>query len=168
MQTKMLINGEMVAGGGEALPVLDPSTGETVAQVAEDAATVSGLAKDITEFMVVHGLNDASAPALTVGYHAACSLQHGQKVTAAPKTLLKQAGFGIVEPKDPHLCCGSAGTYSILQPEASRRLQTRKLEALTEDKPSLIATANVGCQLHLGEAADIPVRHWIELIDEAL
>ena len=135
--------------------------------LAEDAATVSGLAKDITEFMEGHGLDAPTAPPLTVGYHAACSLQHGQKVTAAPKTLLKQAGFRIVEPKDPHLCCGSAGTYNLLQPEIANELKARKVATLEAKHPDVISAGNIGCMMQIGSGTGIPVVHTAELLDWA-
>ena len=135
--------------------------------LAEDAATISGLAKDITEFMATHGLDAPSAPGLTVGYHAACSLQHGQKVTAAPKTLLKQAGFRIVEPKDPHLCCGSAGTYNLLQPEIANELKRRKVATLEAKQPDVISAGNIGCMMQIGSGTGVPVVHTAELLDWA-
>ena len=107
------------------------------------------------------------APRLRVGYHAACSLQHGQKVTQAPKKLLKAAGFEVVEPKDPHLCCGSAGTYNLLQPEISAELKRRKVETLERTGPQVIAAGNIGCMMQIGSATDIPVVHTAALLDWA-
>ena len=135
--------------------------------LAEDAATVAGLAKDITEFMVSLGLTDSQAPKLKVGYHAACSLQHGQKVTAAPKTLLKAAGFEVVEPRDAHLCCGSAGTYNLLQPKISAELKARKVATLEKTGPDVIAAGNIGCMMQIGSGTGIPVVHTAELLDWA-
>ncbi len=135
--------------------------------LAEDAATVSGLARDITEFMVELGLEAPAAPKLRVGYHAACSLQHGQKVTQAPKQLLKKAGFTVVEPKNPHLCCGSAGTYNLLQPEIAGELKKRKVETLEATAPQLIAAGNIGCMMQIGSGTDVPVVHTAELLDWA-
>ncbi len=97
-----------------------------------------------------------------------CSLQHGRKLPALITTLLARAGFDLVAIRDGHLCCGSAGTYSVLQPEMAQRLRDRKLEALTGETPDLIATGNVGCQLHLQAGTAIPVVHWIELLDRSL
>ena len=96
-----------------------------------------------------------------------CSLQHGQKFGSRLESLLKRLGLEIVESGDNHLCCGSAGSYSLLQPALSQRLRDRKIAALTQDSPQSILTANVGCQLHLASGTDVPVRHWIEAIDVA-
>ena len=135
--------------------------------MAEDAAAVSNLAKDITEFMAEIGLESPSVPKLRVGYHAACSLQHGQKVTQAPKKLLKQAGFEVVEPKNPHLCCGSAGTYNLLQPKISAELKARKVETLEATHPEVISAGNIGCMMQIGGGTDVPVVHTAELLDWA-
>ncbi|MEM7745140.1 MAG: glycolate oxidase subunit GlcF [Pseudomonadota bacterium] len=137
----------------------DPKAGE--------AARVSALAKDVTEFMADHGLEAPSVPPLKVAYHAACSLQHGQKITAAPKTLLKQAGFQIVEPKDPHLCCGSAGTYNLLQPKIANELKARKVKTLEATAPQLISAGNIGCMMQIGGGTDVPVVHTVQLLDWA-
>jgi glycolate oxidase iron-sulfur subunit len=103
-----------------------------------------------------------------LAFHSPCSLQHGLKIRGPIETLLTAAGYTLTPVADSHLCCGSAGTYSVLQPEISQRLQANKLHALTAGRPAAIASANVGCIGHLGSAAEIPVRHWIELIDERL
>ncbi|HQT73856.1 MAG: glycolate oxidase iron-sulfur subunit [Acidiphilium sp. 37-67-22] len=133
---------------------------------AKDAARISELAVDITELLLRLDYKPSRTPAapLTVAYHAACSLQHGQRVTDAPKTLLRRAGFSIAEPKDPHLCCGSAGTYNILQPEMAGQLRARKLGTLHALKPDLIAAGNIGCLTQL--AGDgLPTIHTVELLD---
>ena len=135
--------------------------------LAEDAARVSKLAKDITEFMAVIGLKDPSAPRLRVAYHAACSLQHGQKVTRAPKQLLAAAGFEIVEPRDAHICCGSAGTYNLLQPEISAELARRKVATIEATRPQVIAAGNIGCMMQIGSGTAIPAVHTVELLDWA-
>lgn len=135
--------------------------------MAQDAATVSALAKDITEFMEEIGLAETQVADLRVGYHAACSLQHGQKVTGAPKKLLKQAGFTVVEPKNPHLCCGSAGTYNLLQPKISAELKARKVETLEAIAPQVISAGNIGCMMQIGGATGVPVVHTAELLDWA-
>ena len=135
--------------------------------LAEDAATVSGLAQDVTEFMDRIGLADAQAPKMRIAYHAACSLQHGQKVTQAPKSLLKKAGFEVVEPKDPHLCCGSAGTYNLLQPKISGELKKRKVATLEAKDPQVIAAGNIGCMMQIGGGTKVPVVHTAELLDWA-
>jgi glycolate oxidase iron-sulfur subunit len=128
------------------------------------AEAVSALAMDITEYLARIGYAPTRpAPGLRVAYHAACSLQHGQRVTAAPKDLLRRAGFQVVEPQDGHLCCGSAGTYNIMQPEIAGRLRARKLETIEALAPDLIAAGNIGCLTQLGGA--IPAIHTIELLD---
>ncbi|MCB1358308.1 MAG: glycolate oxidase subunit GlcF, partial [Maritimibacter sp.] len=134
--------------------------------LAEEAATVSGLARDVTEFLTEIGVPEADM-GLKVAYHAACSLQHGQKVKDAPKALLKRAGFEIVEPADPHLCCGSAGTYNLMQPEISAELKARKVATLEARKPDLIAAGNIGCMVQIGSGTALPVVHTVELLDWA-
>jgi glycolate oxidase iron-sulfur subunit len=128
------------------------------------AEAVSALAMDITEYLARIGYAPTRpAPGLRVAYHAACSLQHGQRVTADPTDLLRRAGFQVVEPQDGHLCCGSAGTYNIMQPEIAGRLRARKLETIEALAPDLIAAGNIGCLTQLGGA--IPAIHTIELLD---
>ena len=130
-----------------------------------NAEKVSALACDISEF--VSRLDYAPArdrPALTVAYHSACSLQHGQQVTAEPKSLLQRAGFTVVEPAEPHICCGSAGTYNMLQPEIATRLRDRKLGNLRATDADLIAAGNIGCITQLA-GHGIPVVHTVELLD---
>ena len=131
----------------------------------ERAEKIAGLTLDITEFLARFGYQPTQpAPDLTVAYHAACSLQHGQKVTAEPKSLLRTAGFRVVEPREPHICCGSAGTYNMLQPDLSARLRDRKLGNLKATKPDLIAAGNIGCITQLAGDA-LPVVHTVELLD---
>ncbi|WP_137177624.1 glycolate oxidase subunit GlcF [Roseomonas sp. AR75] len=129
------------------------------------AEAVARRAKDISEVLLDYGYAPTrEKPGLTVAYHAACSLQHGQKITAAPKDLLKRAGFTVKEPAEAHLCCGSAGTYNLLQPEISGRLKARKLENLDRTRADLIASGNIGCLTQLGGGA-LPVVHTVELLD---
>ena len=129
------------------------------------AAKIASLAVDITEFLTrIDYQPIRPAPGLTVAYHAACSLQHGQQVTSEPKVLLRRAGFRVAEPAEPHLCCGSAGTYNLLQPEIAGRLRARKMDNLRAVKPDLIAAGNIGCITQLAGDA-IPVVHTIELLD---
>ncbi len=129
------------------------------------AEQISGLTLDITQFLTRFGYAPSRpAPGLTVAYHSACSLQHGQRVTAEPKTLLAKAGFRVVEPKEPHLCCGSAGTYNLLQPVIAGHLKERKLENLKATKPDLISAGNIGCINQLS-GAGLPVVHTVELLD---
>ena len=129
------------------------------------AARVSGLALDISQFLTRIGYAPArEKPGLTVAYQAACSLQHGQSITAEPKDLLTRAGFTVVEPAEAHLCCGSAGTYNLLQPAIAQRLRARKLDNLRATQPDLVATGNIGCMTQLA-GAGLPVVHTIELLD---
>jgi glycolate oxidase iron-sulfur subunit len=133
---------------------------------AERAARISTLAKDISEFVPAPD-DKGSVPRLRIAYHAACSLQHGQKITVQPKRLLERAGFEVVTPMDAHLCCGSAGTYSILQPEIAGRLGERKAASLEALKPDAIAVGNIGCAQHIGMRTGLPVVHVSELLDWA-
>ena len=100
-----------------------------------------------------------------VAFHAPCTLQHGQQIKGAVEAVLTRLGFELTQVADAHLCCGSAGTYSLLQPELSSRLRDNKVAALTAGEPEIIATANIGCQMHLTEGAGRPVLHWLELLD---
>ena len=102
-----------------------------------------------------------------VTYHAACSLQHGQQIKTAPKTLLKQAGFVVKEAAEAHLCCGSAGTYNMLQPEISERLRERKLGNIAATRPQIIAAGNIGCMTQLAQGTTTPIVHTVELLDWA-
>jgi glycolate oxidase iron-sulfur subunit len=106
--------------------------------------------------------------ATRVAVHTPCSMQHGLGLTGSVEKLLGDIGFEIVPHREGHLCCGSAGTYSILQPELSKQLKERKLNVLEEGKPDVIVTANVGCQLQLKEGANVPVMHWLELVAERI
>ncbi len=132
---------------------------------AAAAARVSALTLDVSEYLVRIGYAPTrEKPNLRVAYHSACSLQHGQQVTTQPKTLLKAAGFTVVEPLEPHLCCGSAGTYNIVQPDIAGQLRERKLANLKATRPDVIAAGNIGCITQL--AGDgIPVIHTIQLLD---
>ena len=134
---------------------------------AAKAARVSALTRDISEVMLDLGLAAARPGGLTVAYHSACSLQHGQKITGAPKTLLRQAGFVVKEPAEGHLCCGSAGTYNILQPAIATRLRDRKVAHLRATGAALVAAGNIGCIAQIASAAELPVVHTVELLDWA-
>ena len=158
--------------------------------LAADAARVSAIAKDVSEVLHdlagdadpvampnpakgdIAGIDAPTAPTpahhgLTVAYHAACSLQHGQQIKSYPKDLLKRAGFTVVEPADSHLCCGSAGTYNLMQPEISKQLKDRKVRTLQAKNPDVIAAGNIGCMMQIGSAAGVPVVHTVELLDWA-
>lgn len=134
---------------------------------AARAARVSELAKDLSEVLEAEDLSvfRESTISARTAVHCPCTLSHGQKLGASLERILKRVGIPLAETTEKHLCCGSAGTYSLLQPDISQRLLTRKLAALSIDKPDQIVTANIGCQLHLATRSDVPVMHWIELLD---
>ena len=134
---------------------------------ADKAARVSALAKDVSEFLLETGLPPGKARGITIAYHAACSLQHGQKVTEAPKQLLADAGYTVRTPIEAHLCCGSAGTYNILQPAIAGQLGDRKVANIERLTPDVIATGNIGCAMQIAQRTDIPLVHTIELLDWA-
>ncbi|WP_338696643.1 glycolate oxidase subunit GlcF [Bradyrhizobium sp. 26S5] len=135
---------------------------------AADAAKVSALAKDITEYLTDLQLHPSSEEFdLTVAYHSACSLQHGQKITHAPKELLSKVGFLVKDIPEGHLCCGSAGTYNILQPDIANKLRDRKVANIATLQPDVIAAGNIGCMVQLASGASIPVVHTVELLDWA-
>ncbi len=159
--------------------------------LAEEAARVAGIAVDVSEILAelmptaesatgneardrVAGTDAASgaetpgaAGPLRVAYHAACSLQHGQKIKSHPKALLTRAGFEVTEPADSHLCCGSAGTYNLMQPTISKQLKDRKVRTLEAKTPDVIAAGNIGCMMQIGTGTDVPVVHTVELLDWA-
>ncbi len=135
--------------------------------LSREAAIVSGLARDISEVLRDLELPAGGASPMRVAYHAACSLQHGQQIKTAPKELLRHAGFEVVEPADPHLCCGSAGTYNLLQPEIAGQLKARKVATLAAIRPDVIAAGNIGCMIQIGSGNDVPVIHTVELLDWA-
>ena len=135
---------------------------------ASQAARVSGLTMDICEYFSQAGLIDAAAPnGISVAYHAACSLQHGQKITRQPKELLCKLGFAVKDVAEGHLCCGSAGTYNILQPHIAKRLRARKVGNIEKLEPDVIAAGNLGCIRQIATGTAIPVVHPVELIDWA-
>jgi glycolate oxidase iron-sulfur subunit len=136
---------------------------------ADRAAGVSARTVDVTEFLAGLGLPDsAAAPEdLAVTYHSACSLRHGQKVIEPPKALLKQAGFRVAEAAEAHLCCGSAGTYNIMQPEIAEKLKARKLSNIARTAPDVIAAGNIGCMTQIASGTGVPVVHTVELLDWA-
>jgi glycolate oxidase iron-sulfur subunit len=135
----------------------------------EKAERVAGLARDITEFIDGRLPATIAAPRrLKVAYHSACSMQHGQKITRQPKALLTAAGLDVVDIPEGHLCCGSAGTYNMLQPDIAGRLKARKLANIAAARPDVVATGNIGCITQLGRDAGVPVVHTIELIEWAL
>ena len=140
---------------------------------AKKAARVAALAKDPVEIVGDEWKRVAPKVAMDLGsrriaFHAPCTLQHGQKLRGRVEELLRAIGHELTPVADGHLCCGSAGTYSILQPELAKQLRRQKLIALQAERPEVIATANVGCQTHLASGTARPVRHWIELLDEKM
>ncbi|MCY3982310.1 MAG: glycolate oxidase subunit GlcF [Roseovarius sp.] len=166
--------GEIDGAGLDAIVINTSGCGTTVkdyghmfrnTSLAGDAERVAGIAMDISELLVELDMPEGPDRDILVGYHAACSLQHGQQIKTYPKDLLKRAGFKIAEPADSHLCCGSAGTYNIMQPEISRQLKARKVETLEAVKPDVIAAGNIGCMMQIGSGTGIPVVHSVELLD---
>ena len=135
---------------------------------AAKAAKISGLALDVSEFLVALGLKPATlATGQRVAYHAACSLQHGQRITAQPKDLLAKAGFKVLDVPEGHICCGSAGTYNMLQPELASALLGRKIRNIESLNPEVVAAGNIGCIMQLAAGSELPVVHTVELLDWA-
>ena len=140
---------------------------------ASKAQRVSELARDFVEVLADEPLDalQATLPGQTqrsIAFHCPCTLQHAQKLGGAVESILQRLGFDLTAVPDAHLCCGSAGTYSITQPELAQRLRNNRLDALESGNPELIVTANIGCQTHLGAGGRTPVLHWIEIVDEAI
>jgi glycolate dehydrogenase iron-sulfur subunit len=134
---------------------------------AAKAARISALAKDVSEVIETLGPSGSLPAAPRVAYHSACSLQHGQKIHASPKQLLQKVGFEVVDVPEGHLCCGSAGTYNMLQPELAGALKARKLRNIASVKPEIVAAGNIGCIAQLRVGAGVPVVHTVELLDWA-
>ncbi|WP_144300063.1 glycolate oxidase subunit GlcF [Elioraea rosea] len=166
---------EIARGGLDAIVINASGCGTTVKDYgymmredpewAERAAAVSALAKDITEVLEMVGYAPTRrAPALRVTYHSACSMQHGQKLTTLPKALLARAGFRVADVPEGHICCGSAGTYNLLQPEIAGRLRERKLGNIARTRPDVVATGNIGCITQLS-GGGVPVIHSVLLLD---
>jgi len=171
---------EMDGDGLDAIVINTSGCGTTIKDyghmfrndpMAADAARVASISKDVSEVLMQLELPQSApqgaAQGLTVAYHSACSLQHGQQIKTHPKTLLKNAGFTVVEPSDPHLCCGSAGTYNLMQPEISGQLKARKVKTLEARNPDVIAAGNIGCMMQIGSASRVPIVHTVELLDWA-
>ncbi len=169
---------EMDGAGLDAILVTASGCGTTIKDYgfmfredpayAAKAARVSAIAKDITEYLDSLKLERAAPPEpLTVAYHSACSLQHGQQIKVTPKTLLQRAGFTVRDVPEGHICCGSAGTYNMLQPELSGQLKARKLANIAKVKPDIIAAGNIGCMTQLASGTATPVVHTVELLDWA-
>ncbi|HVA14862.1 MAG TPA: glycolate oxidase subunit GlcF [Stellaceae bacterium] len=169
---------EIEAGGLDAIVVNVSGCGATVKEYgylfrddpayAGKAARVSALTRDLSEFMAAIGLSAPARPSgLRIAYHAACSLQHAQRILAEPKTLLAQAGFTVLEIPEGHICCGSAGTYNMLQPELSSALRARKLANIAGTAPDAVAAGNIGCIAQIASGSAWPVLHIAELLDWA-
>ena len=169
---------EIEAGGLDAIVITASGCGTTIKDYgfmlrldpayAQKAKRVSEMAKDVTEYL---GTLDLPAPksasGLAVAYHSACSMQHGQKITRLPKDLLAKAGFVVKEPREGHLCCGSAGTYNIMQPEISAKLRDRKVKNIAATGASIVATGNIGCITQIADRAGTPIVHTVKLLDWA-
>ena len=173
----------LVEAGAEAIVVTASGCGVMVKDYghllaqdpvyAERAAKIGALARDTVEVVAPEWKKIAPLVAMDLGpqrvaFHAPCSLQHGMQIRGEVEEILRAIGHELLPVADAHLCCGSAGTYSILQPEISSALRRNKLAALEADRPNVIATANIGCQTHLAAGTSRPVRHWIELLDERM
>ncbi|WP_375409806.1 glycolate oxidase subunit GlcF [uncultured Methylobacterium sp.] len=169
---------EMDGAGLDAIVITASGCGTTIKDYgfmfrddpayAEKAARVSAIAKDVTEYMASLGLMPPIIETdLVVAYHSACSMQHGQGIRTEPKNLLKSAGFTVKDVPEGHICCGSAGTYNILQPEIAGRLRERKVANIERMRPDLIATGNIGCATQIGKGTAIPIVHTVELLDWA-
>jgi glycolate oxidase iron-sulfur subunit len=165
-------------GGLDAIVVNASGCGTTVKDygfmfrddpaLAEPARKISALTRDVSEFLAGLGLQlPAIAPGLRVAYHSACSLQHGQKIREEPKKLLAHCGFTVLEPEESHLCCGSAGTYNILQSEIALQLRDRKVANIAKLTPDVIAAGNIGCLTQIATGTKTPVVHTVELLDWA-
>ncbi len=131
----------------------------------QKACDISGKTQDIAEFLVDKDLSQLNLEKANISYHEPCTLQHGQKLAGLVNSILDKLGYMPAKVKDSHLCCGSAGTYSIFQPKLSKQLRANKLKNLMQPNPELIVTANIGCLMHLQKTSKIPVKHWIELLD---
>ncbi len=167
-----------IESGAEAIIMTASGCGSTVkeyghllkndANYADKAKKVSELCKDISEIISNEDLSafkDNNANERKISFHPPCTLQHGQKITGVVESILIKSGYELLPVLDSHLCCGSAGTYSVLQPEISEQLQRNKINNLLENNPDLIVTSNIGCQTHLQEVSKVPVIHWIHLLD---
>ena len=167
----------LIEGGLDAIIITASGCGTTIKDYgfmlrddpayAEKARIVAEKAKDITEYLDGMDLPDAEPTGIVVAYHSACSMQHGQQIKDQPKRLLRRAGFVVKDVPEGHICCGSAGTYNILQPEFATRLRDRKVSNIERLSPDVIATGNIGCMTQIGGGTAIPIVHTIALIDWA-
>ncbi len=168
-----------VTAGAEAVVITASGCGAVVKEYghllqhdpdyAEKAAKISELSRDIGEILVQEDLSTlAGKTGQRIAFHSPCSLQHGQRLNGVVESILEQLGFILTPVPDSHLCCGSAGAYSLLQKEMSGWLRENKVQALESGSPELIATANIGCLVHLQAGTSLPVRHWIQIVDELM
>jgi len=168
---------EIDNGGLEAIVVTASGCGTTIKDYgfmlrgdplyAQKAARVSALARDVTEYLTGLDLPFVNPNGLVVAYHSACSMQHGQKITLEPKALLRRAGYVVRDVPEGHICCGSAGTYNILQPEIAGRLRSRKVANIERVRPDIVAAGNIGCIAQIAGGTSIPIVHTVELLDWA-
>jgi glycolate oxidase iron-sulfur subunit len=169
---------EIGMGGLDAIIITTSGCGTTIKDYghmlrldpayADKARVVSALAKDITEYLATLDLPKSEAGrGIRLAYHSACSMQHGQKIKDQPKRLLANAGFTVVDVPEGHICCGSAGTYNILQPEIAGKLKARKLANIARTKPDVIAAGNIGCMTQIGSGAGVPILHTVEILNWA-
>ncbi len=169
---------EIENGGLDAIIITTSGCGTTIKDYghmlrldplyAEKARRVSALAKDVTEYLATIAMPSSEAGrGIRLAYHSACSMQHGQKIKEQPKRLLAAAGFTVVDVPEGHFCCGSAGTYNILQPEIAGKLKARKLANIARTRPDLVAAGNIGCMTQIGDGAGVPVIHTVEILNWA-
>jgi glycolate oxidase iron-sulfur subunit len=169
---------EIAAGGLDAIVINASGCGTTVKdygfmfrndpELTEPAREISSLARDVTELMSEIGLKAPTQPTgRRVAYHSACSLQHGQQIREEPKRLLKEAGFQVLDPPEGHLCCGSAGTYNLMQPELAGQLRDRKVANIASTSPDVVAVGNIGCLTQIASGTTLPIVHTVELLDWA-
>jgi glycolate oxidase iron-sulfur subunit len=139
------------------------------AAYADKAARISALTRDLSEVLSRENIDTLAnlGRGKRVAYHSSCTLQHGQKLGGTVEAILRRCGYELTPVADSHLCCGAAGSYTLLQPKLSGQLLNNKLAALQDGNPEVIASANVGCQMHLAGASDVPVKHWIELLESS-
>jgi glycolate oxidase iron-sulfur subunit len=165
---------QVAAGGVEAIVMTASGCGAFVKEYGhhlkedplyrEKAERIASLTKDLSEILPEEKIPRTAKPR-RVAFQSPCTLQHGQQIRGKVEALLRRAGYELTDVPEAHLCCGSAGTYSILQPELSAQLRERKLGALLSGSPDVIATANIGCLAHLQGESRVPVKHWIELLE---
>jgi glycolate oxidase iron-sulfur subunit len=167
-----------VAQGAEAIVITASACGLMVKEYRDElrddpeysdkAAHISGLARDLSEVLAKEDLSAFAriGQGTRIAYHPPCTLQHGQRLGGLAEDILTRCGYELTRVTDSHLCCGAAGTFMLTQPELSQRLLENKLDSLRRDNPEMIVSANVGCQMHLASASELPVKHWIELLEQ--